>query len=187
MDAYEFLLQKCANVVPIRTVRWVQMALTSSDPESALNLLDRFTDRSRDGSRSTNYLDASTAYGCMDYSQDWTDTDTDAWRVRLAEVAPTFAPYEDFIDICQVWPSQAESPDPITVQGTSPILIAATTGDTITPYQWATDLAERISSGVLLTRVGEGHGAYRHGDKCVDAAVDRYLTKGVMPADGACG
>ena len=58
-----------------------------------------------------------------------------------------------------------------------------TTNDPATPYEWAVSLAEQLSSGVLLTRVGEGHTAYGQGNSCIDAAVDTFLLEGTPPAD----
>ena len=40
------------------------------------------------------------------------------------------------------------------------------------------------SSGVLITRVGEGHTGYNKGNACVDAAVEAYLLEGTVPEDG---
>ena len=42
-------------------------------------------------------------------------------------------------------------------------------------------LADQLSSGVLITRVGEGHTGYNKGNACVDGAVDAYLLNGTVP------
>jgi hypothetical protein len=36
----------------------------------------------------------------------------------------------------------------------------------------------------LLTRVGDGHTAYRRGSACIDNAVDAYLVGGTLPLIG---
>ena len=52
---------------------------------------------------------------------------------------------------------------PVTAPGAPPILVIGTTRDPATPYVWAQALAKQLSSGVLLTYVGDGHTAYlRH-------------------------
>ncbi len=45
-------------------------------------------------------------------------------------------------------------------------------------------LADQLSSGVLVTRVGEGHTGYNKGNTCVDQAVEAYLLDGAVPEDG---
>ena len=62
--------------------------------------------------------------------------------------------------------------------------LLGTTRDPATPYPWAQGLADQLSSGVLVTYVGDGHTAYGRGSSCVDQAVDQYLLKGVTPARG---
>ena len=56
-----------------------------------------------------------------------------------------------------------------------------TTGDPATPYAWAVKLAADLASGVLLTRIGEGHTAYGGKSACIDAAVDAYLISLIVP------
>ena len=43
-------------------------------------------------------------------------------------------------------------------------------------------MAGQLSSGVLVTRAGEGHTAYGQGNDCIDATVDDYLIEGTVPA-----
>jgi hypothetical protein len=45
-------------------------------------------------------------------------------------------------------------------------------------------LADELSSGVLITRNGDGHTGYGQGNTCVDSHVDAYLVKGTVPEDG---
>ena len=62
--------------------------------------------------------------------------------------------------------------------------MVGTTNDPATPYAWSVSLAEQLSSGVLVTREGEGHTGYNKGNTCVDRAVEDYLVDGTVPQDG---
>ncbi|MFM9815943.1 alpha/beta hydrolase, partial [Streptomyces scabiei] len=52
------------------------------------------------------------------------------------------------------------------------------------PYAWSVALAEQLSSGVLVTREGEGHTGYNKGNACVDDAVEAYFLAGTVPQNG---
>jgi hypothetical protein len=43
-------------------------------------------------------------------------------------------------------------------------------------------MAGQLSSGVLVTREGEGHTAYAQGNACIDSTVDAYLLEGTVPS-----
>lgn len=88
---------------------------------------------------------------------------------------------------CALWPVQNEDrvTRPLDGAGAPPILVVGGRLDPVTPHHWAQARAETLESGVLLTREGVGHGAYRTSGPCVDAAVDATLVDGVLPADGA--
>ena len=62
--------------------------------------------------------------------------------------------------------------------------MVGTTNDPATPYEWSVSLAEQLSSGVLITREGEGHTGYNKGNTCVDSAVEDYLVDGTVPQNG---
>ena len=72
---------------------------------------------------------------------------------------------------------------PFTATGAPPILVVGTTGDPATPYVWAKALAEELDSGVLVTRVGDGHTAYGV-SPCVRDLVDSYLLELAAPRNG---
>ena len=168
-------------------IRGALAAAQEGDPAPTLRVIDRFLGRGG-GEYQSNYLDALLAYSCMDQRHTWTEDKIRTWRHAASEVAPTFARYQEIVDVCDGWPGRpASPPGPISVSGAGPIVIASSTGDTTTPHQWSVDLTDRIDSAVLLRRDGQGHGAYRMEDDCVDAAIDRYLAEGVTPAVGACG
>ncbi|MFE7189158.1 alpha/beta hydrolase [Kitasatospora sp. NPDC057541] len=86
---------------------------------------------------------------------------------------------------CVGWPYKSpETPHTIRAEGAAPILVVGTTGDPATPYAAAEKMAQGFASATLLTRVGEGHGAFGSGSGCVDAAYAAYLTEGTLPAAG---
>ena len=106
---------------------------------------------------------------------------------RLDTAAPHFGAYLGWSSLpCDFWPVPATAtPHVVRAEGAAPILVVGTTRDPATPYAWAKSLADQLASGRLLTHVGDGHTAYRHGNRCVDRAIDRYLVEGKLPADGA--
>ncbi|MCE7082493.1 alpha/beta hydrolase [Streptomyces sp. ST2-7A] len=78
----------------------------------------------------------------------------------------------------------------IGAEGAREILLIGTTGDPATPYEGAERMRDALGEGVgvLITREGEGHGAYAMGSECVDEAVNDYLLSGLIPQDGLiCG
>jgi hypothetical protein len=121
----------------------------------------------------------------MDYPLETSDAAKAASDARIAAEAPTVAPYWSGPDPCESWsypPTGARGA--ISADGAAPIVVIGTTNDPATPYEWAVSLADQLSSGVLITRVGEGHTGYNKGNSCVDAAVEAYLLQGTVPEDG---
>ena len=83
---------------------------------------------------------------------------------------------------CVGWPTTGPALDlPGRVTSASTVLITATTGDQISPYQWSQDVALRLAGSRLLTADIDGHGAFDN-SACAAAAIDRYLAEGVLPA-----
>lgn len=161
----------------------------AGDPSMAFRLADFYYARS-DGRYLDNSTDAFTAYNCMDYARDATAADVDAATRTLREKAPTVAPYwgsdvyaHPELDTCTAWPvPPTGKAAPVTATGAAPILVIGTTGDPATPYDWAVSLAHQLSSGVLITRVGEGHTGFNKGNSCVDDAVEAYFRDGTAPS-----
>lgn len=159
------------------------------DPSVAFQLADFYYNRV-DGAYADNSYEAFNAYNCMDYPDDDTATQVAAAEAELAAKAPTIAPYWSVdVNICDVWPVRSTAVrEKIAAAGAAPIVVVGTTGDPATPYAWAQSLASQLSSGVLITRVGEGHTGYNKGNTCVDDAVDAYLLDGTVPQNGLrCG
>jgi pimeloyl-ACP methyl ester carboxylesterase len=103
----------------------------------------------------------------------------------LQPKAPVFGLLDMYSEMtCSVWPIPAVSRAvPIHADGSAPIVVVGSTGDPITPYTWAVNLAHELQHGVLLTRVGDGHTAYFSSD-CIDGKVDAYLVDLKVPPAG---
>lgn len=155
------------------------------DPSTALLLADFYNSRNADGTYSDNSTEAFRAYNCMDYPLDTSQADQDAATALIAQKAPTIAPYWQGVDVCEVWPYPPTGVrEKIAADGAAPIVVVGTTNDPATPYAWSVSLADQLSSGVLVTREGEGHTGYNKGNTCVDRAVEAYLLDGTAPQDG---
>ena len=156
----------------------------SGDPDMAFLLADFYYNRT-DGTYGDNSTEAFRAYNCMDYPLDTSQADQDAATARIEQQAPTIAPYWQGVDVCEVWPYPPTGVrERITADGAAPIVVVGTTNDPATPYEWSVSLAAQLSSGVLVTREGEGHTGYNKGNACVDTAVEAYLVSGAVPQDG---
>jgi len=154
------------------------------NPDVAFQLADIYYNR-QDGAYLDNSTEAFRAYNCMDYPAGITDEEQAAADALLAAEAPTVAPYWAGPDPCESWPYPSTGVrETITAAGAAPIVVVGTTNDPATPYEWSVALADQLESGVLVTRVGEGHTGYNKGNACVDRAVESYLLQGTVPEDG---
>jgi pimeloyl-ACP methyl ester carboxylesterase len=168
---------------PIVT-RGITQALRG-DGSTLLALSDQYTERDSTG----HYGEDMTAYSpiyCLDHAVPGSAKQILA---RSRALGATYPPLGDYIASgavqCQVWPIKAVMPvQRLTAPGAAPILVVGTTDDPATPYEWAKSLASQLSSGRLLTRVGQGHAAYRQGNGCIDRAIERYFVEGTVPAAG---
>ncbi len=152
------------------------------DPHVAFLLADTYYSR-EDGVYLDNQTEAFRSYNCMDYPAENDAAAEAAAEALVQKEAPTFAPYWQGPSPCDVWLYEPTGVrEPLTAEGAAPILVVGTTNDPATPYRWAVALAEQLSSGVLITRVGEGHTGFNKGNACVDAAVNAYLLDGTAPA-----
>lgn len=154
------------------------------DPTTAFLLADFYNGR-ENGSYIDNSSEAFRAYNCMDYPVE-DDPDAEAAiEKKIADGAPTIAPYWNGPDSCSVWPyPPTGTRGEITAEGAGPIVVVGTTNDPATPYEWSESLADQLEEGVLITRVGEGHTGYNKGNSCVDDAVEAFLIDDVVPEDG---
>jgi len=155
-------------------------AALEGDADPMFVLVDSYYNRS-DGVYLDNSTEAFSAYNCMDYPADPPDVEAAADALVAAE-APTFAPYWSGVDLCASWPyPPTGTRGEIHAEGAAPILLVGTTNDPATPYEWSAALAEQLSSGILLTRVGEGHLGFNKGNACIDDAVEAYFVEGTAP------
>ena len=123
---------------------------------------DQYNERQPDGTlfeQSLRGLRPSTAPTTSTHR---TSAHYEALIPEYEKVAPQFGEAFVYQSLnCAFWPVRAtKDPGVISADGAPPILVVGTTGDPATPYQWAVNLAKQLSSGVLLTREGEGHTAY---------------------------
>jgi len=168
--------------------------LGAGDATLALQFADGYNSRNEDGSYADQSVAVYTAATCLDSTFGGGLDSTKSTLAAIEAAAPTvgkYVAYGDWVHIdiaCQNWayPSVV-TPHAITADGAAPILVLGTTNDPATPYAWAQAMAEQLSSGVLVTREGEGHTAYGQGNACIDGTVDDYLIDGTVPqADPLC-
>ena len=89
------------------------------------------------------------------------------------------------VSTCSAWPVKSgQVTKAMAAEGAPPIVVIGTTRDPATPLAWAEALAGQLSSGVLITRDGDGHTGFNQGNECVDDAVHHYLLEGKSPKDG---
>lgn len=166
---------------------YLTMALESTlegDPSIAFFLADFYNSR-EEGFYLDNSTEAFRAYNCADYPEENDPAAEEAAMTRIRELAPTIAPYWEGPSVCAVWPHPPSGTrEAIHAPGTDPILVIGTTNDPATPYEWSVALAEQLESGVLITRVGEGHTGYNKGNICVDRAVEDFFIDDTVPEDG---
>ncbi len=126
------------------------------------------------------------AVSCLDSSWPRATEEFLSRAAAAAAVAPRFgeAIVNDYIR-CAVWPVDPDPVGGVTADGAPAILVVSTTGDPATPYANGVTVADRLSSGVLLTYEGEGHTITFQGSSCVDDVAVRYLVDLTVPDDGA--
>lgn len=171
---------------------WPQLrdALTSAmkqnDGAGLLALSDSYYERDADG-RYANLMSANAAVNCLDLPPAFSGPDQVEQSLPSFEKAsPVFGEGLAWASLnCGYWPVRnTGEPHRIEAEGAAPILVVGTTRDPATPYPWAQSLASQLSSGTLLTYVGDGHTAYGRGSTCIDSTINRYLLQGTPPEKG---
>jgi pimeloyl-ACP methyl ester carboxylesterase len=155
------------------------------DGSGLLAASDDYTGRHSDGTYD-NSLVSNTAINCVDRQSPPTIAALQALATQAATKAPYFGPGVAWSSIaCLYWPVPPETrTGPMHAPGAPPILVVGSTGDPATPYAWAKSLAQELGSGILVTRDGNGHGAYL-ASSCVQNIVNAYLENLIDPAPGA--
>ncbi|MGW2745870.1 alpha/beta hydrolase [Streptomyces sp. NPDC001450] len=171
---------------------WEQLreALTSAmqknDGASLLALSDSYYERDANGHYS-NLMMANAAVNCLDLPPAFTGPGQVEKAVpQFEKASPVFGESLAWASLnCAYWPVKAAGePHRIEAKGAAPIVVVGTTRDPATPYPWARSLSRQLSSGRLLTYVGDGHTAYGRGSSCIDSAIDTYLLRGTPPTPG---
>ncbi|MFD1934022.1 MULTISPECIES: alpha/beta hydrolase [Nonomuraea] len=141
------------------------------------------------GGGDDNFAEAMAAIVCLDGPPAQTSArQVEARLPAFRQAAPVFGEMMAWAELrCAYWPvAPVDTPRAIHASGAAPILVVGAVRDPATPYAWAQGLAGQLSSGVLLTYDGDGHGAYdKRGSACVNDAVDTYLIDGRPPLKGA--
>ncbi|WP_448616544.1 alpha/beta hydrolase [Modestobacter sp. URMC 112] len=168
--------------------RWPQLAQSlasaaNGDSAGILTLADTFSGRNEDGTYS-NVIDANVTISCADTEEEFADAEVRTLVADWSARYPLFgAGAASGLYTCSVWEAPRTPLPERDAEGSAPILVVGTQGDPVTPLQGAVDMAEDLTSGVLLTWQGSGHTAYPKTD-CVTAAVNAYLIDLAVPADG---
>jgi hypothetical protein len=160
---------------------WPQLwtALGNAKDGNGADLLlfaDSLTERGADGSY-TNLIESNMAINCIDRPSPRSVAVYDHDANAFAALAPDFGAAIEYGSLpCAFWKVPPVGPvHTVSAPGAPPILVIGTTRDPATPYVWARALAKQLSSGVLLTYIGDGHTAYLRHDSCVDAVVKSYI------------
>jgi pimeloyl-ACP methyl ester carboxylesterase len=172
-----------------RNTRWPALAealaaAAMGDASKLIDLSDGYTGRSGSGKYS-NTLEVYYAVTSIDTVFTKDAATYDALVADLAVNAPRLGIYFPYTAFPSArWTVQAwRQPGPVVAEGAPPILVVGSTGDPATPHAWSVSLAEQLSSGVLLTREGDGHVAFLKGNDCIDRAIADYLVDLVVPQD----
>lgn len=156
------------------------------DGTTLLVLSDAYFTRDQNGSYQDNIGEVIYAVNSLDVSDPPTLEEVEAALPRFEKISPVFGRALGWGALAAGdWPIEVTHPQvEISGEGAPPIVVIGTTRDPATPYEWAKSLASQLSSGVLISRDGDGHTAYTSGNECIADAVDSYLVKGDVPKDG---
>src|SRR3712207_439700 len=171
-------VQTCALPICLAAAR-------NGDAQQLFSLADTYNGRLQDGTY-TNQIDANLAINCADtdpettVSEEEVRTLTTEWGQRF----PLFGAGSAVgLRNCAAWEAERTPIPERDAEGAAPILVIGNSGDPVTPLPGAVDMAEDLTSGVLLTWQGQGHTAYPK-TPCVTGAVNAYLIDLVVPQDG---
>jgi pimeloyl-ACP methyl ester carboxylesterase len=156
------------------------------DGTELMKLADAYAQRNADGTFQSNFLEAFYDISCLDDPYSIPYSKVPAQFTAFDKASPVFGRvYAWGLTACDGFTPRAdERPPVIHAAGAQPIVVIGTTRDPATPYRWAMALARQLDSGILVSRNGDGHTGYHHGNACVDHAVDDYLVAGVAPPTG---
>lgn len=144
---------------------------------------DQLNGRDEDGHYDA-FFSAFPAISCLDTKEEGVLDADRVWAEDQVK-APIFGKYFGPSYTCPLWPVRPSVYLQLHLKGKSaaPVVVIGGTGDNATPYEQAVTMADQLTSAVLVTYVGEGHGSFGKSE-CVNRLVVSYLTKDVVPADG---
>jgi pimeloyl-ACP methyl ester carboxylesterase len=147
------------------------------DGSILLTLSDQYYGRRQDGTYRDNSAQAFFAIRCQDFPKAPGDGEIARRLPDYFKASPVFGGVMAWSAAeCQDWPATSKHPQrPVHAEGAAPIVVVGSTRDPATPYAWSESLAEDLSSGILVTRKGDGHTGYGVDNACVDRVVNRYL------------
>ena len=155
-------------------------AIEDDDGTDLLRWADRYNQRDPDGE--FGQFNASfPAIRCLDTTGGGVKGALKEWK-QVQKSAPTIGQYFGPDLICPTWPveSTGDLERPISYDGDPPILILGTTGDPATPYEYAEQMHDALSSSRLVTLRAEGHLAFDQSE-CVQEIVVRHLVRDEAP------
>lgn len=126
---------------------------------------------------------AFPATACVDGIDQGIQAAYQNWREVIPK-APIFGENFGLSLVCETWTAGSAPQLKLTADGAPPIVVIGTTGDSATPYQQAVTMSKQLSSGVLLTYEGAGHGASSMGNQCIDQTLSDFFVDGTVPQDG---
>lgn len=161
------------------------LAADKGDGSALLDLCDGYTGRNGDGSFD-NGLEVYYAVTSIDTATASGPQAVKDLAESVKQKAPRIGAYLPYSILpSALWPVKPwREPAPVTAVGAPPILVVGSTRDPATPYVWSEALAGQLPGGVLLTRDGDGHTAFLHGNECIDKAVIDYLVNLNLPEEG---
>jgi pimeloyl-ACP methyl ester carboxylesterase len=170
------------------TESWPQLvqglaAAQQGDSARLFSLADSYSGRLEDGTYS-NQLDANLAVNCADTEETFREGEIRELAGEWSAKYPLFGARSAVsLYTCSVWEAERTPVPERDAEGAAPILVVGNSGDPVTPLPGAVDLADALTSGLLLTWQGQGHTAYPK-TVCVTATVNAYLIDQVIPLDG---
>ncbi|MCF8530773.1 MAG: alpha/beta hydrolase [Candidatus Nanopelagicales bacterium] len=157
-------------------------AMTESDPDPLLDILDQRIDRAPDGRYTTNSSDAFYSVTCLDLPVSASVDQIRSFATELEAVAPTFGQALGWgVLTCREWPYTGGVRPAITPGVAPPVMIVVTEFDPATPARWGFDLAQKLGNAEVVEWEGAyNHTAYNEGSDCVTDRVNSFLLEGVI-------
>ena len=165
----------------------MSQALSVNDGSILLAIADLLNERNSDGTYASASTDALIAINSLDYEPTGSEQD---WKSQVMILRNELKLMGDFVGYesagLEGWPFERRATrKPVRATGANPIVVVGTTHDPATPYVMSVNLAQQLSSGVLVTSEGWDHTAYsKDASQCIVDAVEGYLVSGTVPADG---